>query len=325
MNNYDVLQELWDVAKSDTSDPTMKARIIGVESQFRTSHYFFGVHLGELILRHTDNLSKTLQSSTISASEGASAAAMTTTTLEGLRNEEHFESFWATILLHRTDFNVDKPQLPRRRKVPWRLETGLAPAEFPADSKSIYRRQYYEALDLVVTSIKQRFDQPGFRIHRNLEDLLLRCVRRQPWEDIFGVVAGFFRDDLDADKLKLHLGILCSTYPRDKEHVSLTDIRKYLQQLSNGERQLISEVVLLTELVLVMPSTNAVSERSFSALRRLKTYLRGTMKQSRLNHLLLLHVHKDLTDSLSLVAIADAFVGSNEHRMSIFGRFSSRA
>lgn len=57
--NYGVLQELWDAAKNDTSDPTMGARIIGVESQFRTFKYFFGVHLGELILRHTENLSKT--------------------------------------------------------------------------------------------------------------------------------------------------------------------------------------------------------------------------------------------------------------------------
>ena len=36
-------------------------------------------------------------------------------------------------------------------------------------------------------------------------------------------------------------------------------------------------------LVLVMSATNAVSERSFSCLRRLKSYLRATMSQSRLN------------------------------------------
>ncbi len=51
---------------------------------------------------------------------------------------------------------------------------------------------------------------------------------------------------------------------------------------------------------LVMPATNATSERSFSALQHIKDYLRATMKQERLNHLLVLYVHKELTDSLNL-------------------------
>ena len=84
-----------------------------------------------------------------------------------------------------------------------------------------------------------------------------------------------------------------------------------------------SEVVTLLNLLLVLPSTNAVSERTFSAMRRLKTYLRTTMKQDRLNHLLLLHVHKNRTDDLSCVAVAQSFVSDSEHRLTVFGRFSS--
>ncbi len=44
-----------------------------------------------------------------------------------------------------------------------------------------------------------------------------------------------------------------------------------------------------------MPATNSSSERSFNALRRVKTYLRGTMLQGRLNNLMVLHVHQILT------------------------------
>ena len=56
-------------------------------------------------------------------------------------------------------------------------------------------------------------------------------------------------------------------------------------------------VCKLLSLVLVMPATNAVSERSFSCLRRLKSYLRATMSQSRLNNVMVLHVHENLTDN----------------------------
>ena len=83
---------------------------------------------------------------------------------------------------------------------------------------------------------------------------------------------------------------------------------------------LMSAVCKLLSLVLVMPATNAVSERSFSCLRRLKSCLRATT-QSRLNNVMLLHVHKNLTDKLSLVDIGNNFVSGSSHRESLFGKF----
>ena len=73
--------------------------------------------------------------------------------------------------------------------------------------------------------------------------------------------------------------------------------------------------------ILIMPATNSTSERSFSALRRLKTYLRNTMSQEKLNNLIVLHVHKDMTDSLDLRSICKEFVGDSEHRHRVFGTF----
>ena len=93
--------------------------------------------------------------------------------------------------------------------------------------------------------------------------------------------------------------------------------------VANGE-SLFSQIAIILKLILVMPATNAVSERSFSALRRVKTYLRATMTQKRLNNLMVLHVHSDCTDELSDIAVANEFVKGNEHRMRIFGNFSDK-
>ena len=79
----------------------------------------------------------------------------------------------------------------------------------------------------------------------------------------------------------------------------------------------------LVKLVLINPATNAISERSFSAMRRLKTYLRFTMGQKRLNAIMLLHVHKDMTDKLSVIEMANQFC-TTEHRQSVFGSFSEK-
>ena len=57
-DNYAVLQTFWEIAKDQTSDTSIKARIIGEEAQFKTYAFFFGVHLGHLILKQMTVLAK---------------------------------------------------------------------------------------------------------------------------------------------------------------------------------------------------------------------------------------------------------------------------
>ena len=58
-----------------------------------------------------------------------------------------------------------------------------------------------------------------------------------------------------------------------------------------AERSLYSQIVKVVNLLLVIPATNPISERSFSAMRRIKNYLRTTMHQERL---MIMNTHKDL-------------------------------
>ena len=44
-------------------------------------------------------------------------------------------------------------------------------------------------------------------------------------------------------------------------------------------------------------------------------------QQMRLNNVMTLHIHKDLTDVLDLLQIDKEFVSASEHRKSTFGRF----
>ena len=85
-------------------------------------------------------------------------------------------------------------------------------------------------------------------------------------------------------------------------------------------QHLFPELCKLFRLLLIMPASSATSERSFSSLRLVKSYLRTTMKQERLNHLLLLHIHKD-RQIIDLLAAMREFVLLNDERLRIFGRF----
>ena len=62
------------------------------------------------------------------------------------------------------------------------------------------------------------------------------------------------------------------------------------------------------EAAIVFSSMNATSERSFYALRYLKTYLSTIMTQEQLNNLMVLYVHKEHLDGLQLETVAEHFV-----------------
>ena len=81
----------------------------------------------------------------------------------------------------------------------------------------------------------------------------------------------------------------------DLQRFNVHDLIQFLQKLDDSRKVAMSEVIKLAKILLVMPATNAISERSFSALKRVKTYLRSTTTDSRMNHLMVLHVHKEST------------------------------
>ena len=82
---------------------------------------------------------------------------------------------------------------------------------------------------------------------------------------------------------------------------------------------LFRETIKVVELLLVVPATAAGAERSFSALRRLKTWLRQTMTQKRLTHLALMHCHRKRVESCDIQALIREFGCKTSERRSTFG------
>ena len=175
--NYESIQSLWEVTIPATSDTKIKARICGVASQMQTFKFLFGISLSELILRHTDKLSQTLQMPKLSSVEGQGIAMLTVRTLKSMRAAENFKLFWQKVekMRFQQELGVDEPQLPRRRKGPRRFEEDSATSEFPLSVDDEYRHVYFEVIDLSVMSIRNRFDQKGFQTFSNMEQLLYKA------------------------------------------------------------------------------------------------------------------------------------------------------
>ena len=305
IDNYAILQDLWEVCYDDAKDTEIKARIQGVAAQMSKFEYYYAISLAEMVLQHTDNLSKTLQKENISAAEGQEVACLVKRTLQSLREYTHACSFWELVISKAAKLDVSEPCLPRKRRRPARYEGGEAAAEFCHSPEHYYRVAVYNTtIDLIVTCLEDRFDQPGYRMYSNMEQLLLKASQNENHDSELAVIRERYSRDIHIDNPKIQLQTL-QTNLDPHDDVSLHNVVKYLQGLPKVARSLYSEIMTLVKLILVMPASNATSERSFSSLRRVKTYLRSTMTQCRLNNLMVLHVHKDRLDKLDLHRIGN--------------------
>ena len=68
---------------------------------------------------------------------------------------------------------VSEPTLKRKMKAPARYFFGKAPVKHPLTSRDHYRKICFEAVDLLVSHIEDRFQQPSFQIYQRLKSLLL--------------------------------------------------------------------------------------------------------------------------------------------------------
>ena len=75
--------------------------------------YYYTISLAEMVLQHTDNLSKIIQKENISAAEGQKVACLVKRTLQSLREDSHACSFWESVISKAAKLDVSEPCLAR--------------------------------------------------------------------------------------------------------------------------------------------------------------------------------------------------------------------
>jgi len=179
---------------------------------------------------------------------------------------------------------------------------------------------YYEFIDCATGCVRDRFAQKSFGVYMDTEKILLDTFSGKAPDEFareLQAVTDHFDDDVDLKRLTVQLSMLSSVCSGDQPS-SIQDVIDKLQNM--GERVQFTEVCKLICLLLTIPVSSATAERSFSALRRLKTFTRSTMSAAHLNHVALLHIHQNRTDKLNDDDIARAFVSAVDVRQDTFGK-----
>ena len=85
--------------------------------------------------------------------------------------------------------------------------------------------------------------------------------------------------------------------------------------------QMIPELEKILKIFAVIPATTCTAERSFSGLRRMKTYLRSTMGQEKLQSLALLNIERIYANKVlenDIDNVIDTFARRNKREQYFF-------
>jgi len=169
-----------------------------------------------------------------------------------------------------------------------------------------------------------RFDQDGgLKTAAKLETVLVEAAQDNILLESLEELTDKY-PELSYAELKRELPMLPSILKQQtevKEFISFHLILEGVKCVPATSLNLIPNTVVLIKLVMVLPSTAASSERSFSALRRLKTYLRSTMSQKRLSHVGVCHVQNEYCKAVCIKDVVNSFIlnSNSQERKFVFG------
>ena len=230
--------------------------------------------------------------------------------LQQFRSEKEFSEIFQQAQAKVDELDLDPIKIPRMRRPPKRY-SGPALCHHASTPEDHYRKSYFAVIDAATQQLGDRLDTSstsGLVVYQELENFLLsggleneQVISRYP--------------ELDVEHLKVQVKMFHMNY----KPTTLFEVKESLRSMSVEMRALFREVETLLRLLLVCPVTSCQAERSFSALRRLKNWLRNTMGQVRLNSATICHVHKHRLDEIDLRLICKEFIGRTETRRNAFG------
>ncbi|XP_050435383.1 52 kDa repressor of the inhibitor of the protein kinase-like [Adelges cooleyi] len=164
-------------------------------------------------------------------------------------------------------------------------------------------------LDDLIMALNERF-LPHNETIISLQFVLPRIIVEKPFFNLKKAVE-FYKSDLPGlnDIIEAEYEIWQAKWKNIEENLRPATA---IEALRACDRLMYPNIFELLKILAIIPVSTATAERSFSTLRRLKTYLRNTTSGSRLVGLALLSIHRDI--DLNDDMVLDKFANSGKER-----------
>lgn len=155
---------------------------------------------------------------------------------------------------------------------------------------------YYQVVDNIIVNLKRRFENLPLA---NAVDAFLK-LDMVNGEDFINNYKNVFK--IDTSALGAEAMIMKNMIQLKNEAVDAENLRNHIK------REYCPNLYKLFQAAIALPVSSASCERSFSAMRRIKTWLRSTMLQERFSHMSLLHIENEIvTEKITAEKLLDRF------------------
>ena len=244
----------------------------GFLQQIEKFSTLFGLKLGYLVFSVTECLSCTLQGKDTTVQEAVEAAKLTESYLHRLRSNKECKKFYQKVLEVSKDL-TEEPVLPRKRKIPRRINNGADPHqhETPED---LHCQHYFQALDEVANELSRRFDQQDIKVVAKMEQLLLSAACGDQEIVVPDAVQVMYESDISMEPLIMQLKLIPDLIHHHKQLTGVT-IKKVtnictlcdIMNSNPAAKSMCPEVHALLKLYMTIPVTTSTVERTFSTMR----------------------------------------------------------
>ncbi|KAJ8912042.1 hypothetical protein NQ315_000535 [Exocentrus adspersus] len=181
------------------------------------------------------------------------------------------------------------------------------------------KKEALEVCDAVLSQIKTRFSFSGYLVASNLfMSEKFSTYRREFPETFLNETCSQF-SFLNKNQLKSELQVL---YQRDELSTSSGAVPLSILLNEEGLNSTFQETLKLLSILITIPMTTSEAESCFSMLKRIKTFLRNTMKEERLSALGMLSAKKHFVSAIENFnnEVIENFATKKERRMDFIYR-----
>jgi hypothetical protein len=267
-SNYNLLRKFLDELTTEKNEIGAKAS--GFSKLLYKFDFYFVLQIMIFIFERIEVLNSELQKKSLHFQDARLKIEAIIISIEEKR-KSGFDQLLEDIIYKSEELGLGEVKLPKQRKTPKRLIEGGQEHYF-SSAKDQYKALFFECMDMTLSALHNRFKSNVIKHLAKVENFIV-----DPKKINTAIITEYYGSDFDGRKLELHRNIMLDI--AKAKHFKISSVSDAINCFKQESylQDLVPEVVKLIKIMLTVPVSSCTAERSFSALRRLKTFLRSTM------------------------------------------------
>ncbi|XP_050053731.1 uncharacterized protein LOC126549211 [Aphis gossypii] len=175
-------------------------------------------------------------------------------------------------------------------------------------NEAFWRIKYFAVLDSVIENLIRRFSNQSLELAHSVDNFVLLDFKESKlfinhYKDLF---------QIDTETLMAEMTVAKNAFQTTYQNQVLGDPEKMATIINEAT---FPNLYKLLGVAYTLPISSATCERSFSAMRRVKTWLRSTMIQERFTNLSIIHIERDISNNIDTEKILNNFANSNDRKI----------